>query len=113
MGFFGATELIPSCDDFPCYNNSEWSEKLLIDGLNPIENNDYKQYNQSECFDFDWNINEYSDFTKDNKDYDSIKDCITSGTKMTQFVVLNKKEVQMMIDLLNNALKVKGCDLDD
>lgn len=110
-GKFGATELVLYMGGFPCYNNSAWVKNNLIDGLNPIENNDFESYNSSELFDFDWNINEFPDY--DNKEYVKGKINIMPGMKMTNFVVFNKNEIQMMIDLLNKALKVKGVDLDD
>ena len=110
-GVFGATNLIPESDGFPSYNLSKWDEMDLIDGLNPIENKDSECYNQSELFDFDWNINEYIDY--DDEEYTQGKINIMPGETTNMFVVLNKNEIKMMIDLLNKALKVEGCDLDD
>lgn len=110
-GKLGATELIHCQFSYLPLNNSYWTENNLIDGLNPIENKDCDLYKTYSYFNFDWNIYEFVDYEDEN-----FTQCVTNimpGTKMTNFVVLNKNEIQMMIDLLSKGLNIKGCDLDD
>ena len=110
-GKFGATELIPCQFSYLPLNNSYWVENNLIDGLNPIENKDWDLYKTSSYFSFDWNIYEFVDY-EDEKYTQGVTN-IMPGMKMTNFVVFNKNEIQMMIDLLSKGLNIKGCDLDD
>lgn len=110
-GKFGATELIPCQFSYLPLNNSYWVENNLIDGLNPIENKDWDLYKTSNYFSFDWNIYEFVDY-EDEKYTQGVTN-IMPGMKMTNFVVFNKNEIQMMIDLLSKGLNIKGCDLDD
>ena len=110
-GKFGATELIHCQFSYLPLNNSYWTENNLIDGLNPIENNDWDLHKTYSYFNFDWNIYEFVDYEDEN-----FTQCVTNimpGMKMTNIVVLNKNEIQMMIDLLSKGLNIKGCDLDD